>query len=453
MPTFDEVKLTQDYISSLERIFATPESINTAVKERQILIKDPAQGQDARNTLETISDQFDPVTGNRKADATFVYHNPKRTQDELKLYTNDNWNDWTKVAVTSAYFSASSSLAMANPTNADVGKFLVAMQFVVAEALRNNFKFDGPMSYQTDSATQEQFGKLRENAPEIAQRALAMYQLITELSPKALALKAHVEEIAKRGAPSESSAQKQEILGKMYQAINYYIDPFDSPKNPKPADFQAYDLGRLLIDLKDVQQREQARPRQGWISHPTSDSINEITQIIEKHALVISPGTLLVANLHATLKDINSHIKEIEDRKPASESETKNYDAKIAILKDLVTTIEEFNKTYTKPSDGAHRAYDASYIISLNAKLDDILRRDAERPQRGWFSHPTSDLIKGIQQIVASPTAQAAVSASPTQKLTTGRNHFFSEPAKTENGIHTEEKQAPASPRPGGRDI
>jgi hypothetical protein len=178
---YDAAELAKTYINGIITAFSSPLNINAAVKERQIIINDPSKGN--RQTLSAVRDQFDPDTGNQKADALFTLHNPDRVAGERNRYLSPEMSEWEKIAFAAVYFKAGSDMTAANLNNPMAMRCIDAIQVIIANELRTVAGFTHPRGYELNEfATAQLTNFLKtEKLNSIAQEATITAEFTAKL--------------------------------------------------------------------------------------------------------------------------------------------------------------------------------------------------------------------------------------------------------------------------------
>jgi hypothetical protein len=279
MMTENEIKdLAKAYIKKVVEALSNPEEINKAVRDRQILIKDPTKNTDNRETLQTLFDQFDPATGTKAQGATYGFHDPKRTADEAARFINPGSSDWSHVAQVAAYFKGSELISPNKTSN----QCLDIIQIIVANELRDVFGFTEPRGYELNNDTKVKLDSLlsEKSLNLIATKTTAILQFKTDYNNKLAKteilfdLKKHYKAIEAREKPhtelapalKENYNEKKALLNEAIRALSQYN--------------VNYDVVELNQSIDALAQQDKERRTIG-IFHPTSSLIKAAKSLVK----------------------------------------------------------------------------------------------------------------------------------------------------------------------------
>ena len=292
MARFDAQDLVKQYLALLTDRLSSEAAINKAVGDRQILIADPTKNSNNRETLATLKDQFDPLTGNRTPQATYGFHNPKRTQDEFIQYGVDknSIGDWSKVAFISAIFSAGSTLAITNPTSSNsFGRGISAAQYLVANYMSANPLFKEATGYEITQENQNILSQLNNKTAELGKTVYAMQSITEKMDGRSYKIQQKIKELESRSgstpAETEGNKQKAAILKEVREAIKYFTTNYAQNYDPRFID-------KFQEMMTEIKAKDDARPKTGWFSHKSSGLIAEVLTVADRYIPLIKQANL-----------------------------------------------------------------------------------------------------------------------------------------------------------------
>lgn len=266
-------KFAVEYIQGLVKTLKEEKSINAAVKERQILIINPKVSNENNAKLSDVQDQFNE-NGQRKKDATFVYHSPERTETEMAYQLDTKrMSDWEKIAFVSAYFKVASDVILKNavldPSNKKISQYVEEIRMLCANELRAVVGFKKSPGYETNDATNQKLSYLLSQVKQIAKIAHENIVFSEELKAIKDEVLIHKKDIEKRSKNtiSDVDQMKLNMLNRAIEAIDHY------DKNK--------DLYALMHRADEIALYEKVR-KKGLGTHTMSKLINRLTKKVKE---------------------------------------------------------------------------------------------------------------------------------------------------------------------------
>ena len=271
-PDFDPTALVKTYVEGLTATLANEQTVNAAVKERQMIINEPSKGTNNRGTLADNFDQFDK-DGMMQPHHEFIFHEPKRVQKEQARYTRPDMSDFEKIAFTAAYFKVGSDMVFDYMNAPKAIKCLDVIQVLVANQLAPVAGFTQPRSYQVNEFTAGMLTTIKENPAELGKRAQEIALFTEKLQGLAGPIIERKKEILKRGVKNDpdtlkpADKQKLDIVVAALTAIGDFATNFD--------------MKNLSVAVATIAAMDHSREKGNASKHKTSELITGMTDLIK----------------------------------------------------------------------------------------------------------------------------------------------------------------------------